>query len=377
MSSDPDLPEESVSHTPQSSPASGADEFYTPADGFYENIVTLLRNMLGVESATISVTDGQQRWLKVSSGLNSEDIYNDVQFYAGVPILSVNKEIVGTLSALDSRNLTLAPGQVQALDDISRVITDFYELRQLAANDGLTGLLTRRAFEDEGNRVAQLSARHRHTLHIVSFDVDHFKSINDTYGHAAGDKVLKAISKASMSQLRQSDVFGRLGGEEFGVLLPETDEKGAILVAEKLRVAIGSLRFEFAGKTMGVTASFGIATQKDRKYDLPTLLNRADAAMYKAKQTGRNRCVTWGDNADVVQRVVRRRVLKAGQITFAGSHASIDCTVRSLGQEGAGLDLVTTSNVPDEFRLVIRSENLRVGCRVLTRTRTHLEVEFL
>ncbi|WP_084417982.1 GGDEF domain-containing protein [Henriciella litoralis] len=351
------------------------DVTYAPADDFFENIVDVLRNMLGVESATISVTDGEQRWLKASSGLDHEDIYSDVKFYAGVPILSADNEIIGTLSALDSKERTLSPGQLQALEGIARVVRDFYELRRLAVSDGLTGLLTRRAFEEEADRLAKLCTRHRHPLQMICLDVDRFKSINDTYGHAAGDKVLKAVSETCRAHLRQSDVFGRMGGEEFAVLLPQTDGDGAVLVAEKLRVAIGAMRFEFNGETIGVTASFGVGTQKDRRYDVATLLGYADAAMYQAKQTGRNRTCVWGE-ADRAERVVRRRVLKAGQIVFAGSHASIDCTVRSLGQEGAGLDLVTTMNVPDEFRLLIRSDQLSVFCKVTSRTRTHLDVEF-
>ncbi len=351
------------------------DAPYSPADAFFENIVATLRNLLAVESATISVTDGQQRWLKASSGLESEDIYSDVKFYAGVPIRTDDEEIIGTLSALDSSEKKLTRNQLEGMENIARVVTDFFKLRQLASNDGLTGLLTRRAFEEQSNRVTQLCARHRHNLNLICFDLDHFKSINDTYGHQAGDSVLQSVAKTCTSHLRQSDIFGRLGGEEFALLLPQTDESGAVLVAEKLRRAIAALRFDFSGKTVGVTASFGIAGQKDRQYDLPTLIGRADASMYEAKQNGRNRCIAWGQ-ADVVQRVVRRRVLKAGQIVFAGNVASIDCTVRSLGQEGAGLDLVTTTNVPDEFRLLIRSDNLSVSCKVLSRTRTHLEVEF-
>lgn len=349
---------------------------YTPADKFFENTAHLLRNMLGVESATIMVTDGQQRWLKASTGLNPDDIYNDVKFYAGVPIHSVNNEIIGTLSALDSNERILPPTQLAAIEDISRIVTDFYELRKLAVNDGLTGLLTRKAFEDEATRLTDLCRRHRHPLNVIYFDVDHFKSVNDKFGHEAGDKVLRAVSETCRTHLRQSDVFGRLGGEEFAVLLPETDQKGAILVAEKLRIAISAIRFSFRDETVGVTASFGVAGHEDRNYDLNEMLGRADSAMYEAKQSGRNRCVTWGSH-DRVNRVVRRRVLKSGQIAFYGQHAVIDCTVRSLGQEGAGLDLVTTANVPGEFRLIIRSDDLSVACKVVERTRTHLEVEFV
>ncbi|MEQ3649205.1 MAG: GGDEF domain-containing protein [Hyphomonas sp.] len=349
---------------------------YAPADEFFENIVSLLRNMLGVESTTIMVTDGEQRWLKASTGLDPDEIYSDVKFYAGVPIHSVNDEIIGTISALDSSERDLPPSQLQALEDVARVVTDFYELRRLALSDGLTGLLTRRAFENEAERLTQLCTRHRHPLTLVYFDVDHFKSINDSYGHHAGDKVLKALAETCRTYLRQSDVFGRLGGEEFAILLPETDEKNAVMVAEKLRTAIGAMRFNFKDSTVAVTSSFGVATQSDRTYDLTTLLARADTAMYQAKQTGRNRCMVWGAG-DRVDRVVRRRVLKAGQIAFSGTHASIDCTVRSLGQTGAGLDLVTTMNVPDAFHLLIRSDKLTVSCKVVSRTRTHLDVEFI
>lgn len=355
---------------------SKSEEHYAPADEFFQNIVSLLRNMLGVESTTITVTDGQQRWLKASTGLDPDEIYSDVKFYAGVPIHSGDNEIIGTISALDSNERELPPGQLKAMEDVAKVVTDFYELRRLAVNDGLTGLLTRRAFENEADRLLQLCTRHRHPLNLIYFDLDHFKSINDTYGHHAGDKVLKAVSETCRGYLRQSDVFGRLGGEEFAVLLPETEESGAILVAEKLRMAISAMRFTFNGDTIAVTSSFGLSTQKDRKYDLPTLISRADAAMYEAKNSGRNRCIVWGAT-DRVERAVRRRVLKAGQIAFTGSHASIDCTVRSLGQEGAGLDLVTTTNVPNEFRLFIRSDELSVSCKVVSRTRTHLEVEFI
>ncbi|KCZ54425.1 hypothetical protein HY29_14295 [Hyphomonas beringensis] len=346
-----------------------------PSSSNFDNIIALLRSMLMVETVTISIAYGQHEHLLASSALPQDDIYSNVQFFAGVPIYSYEKEIIGTLSVMDSRPRELTPNQLTSLEDVSRVAADLFELRKLASIDGLTGQMTRRAFEQEASRVLQLSSRHKHKVSMIGLDVDHFKSINDTYGHAAGDEVLKKVAQTCAETLRTSDMLGRLGGEEFAVLLQETDHEGATQVAEKLRKAISLLRFEFDGKTVGVTASFGISSNAHADYDLSKLLEQADAAMYKAKQTGRNRCVAYGDEK-LPERVVRRRVLKSGQIQFAGNAANIDCTVRQLGQDGAGLDLVTTANVPNEFRLHIRSDGLTANCKVIERTQTHLDVVF-
>ncbi|KCZ51791.1 GGDEF domain-containing protein [Hyphomonas pacifica] len=346
-----------------------------PSSSNFDNIIALLRSMLMVETVTVSIAYGQHEHLLASSALPQDDIYSNVQFFAGVPIYSYDKEIIGTLSIMDSQPRKLTPNQLTSLEDVARVASDLFELRKLASIDGLTGQMTRRAFEQESRRVLQLSSRHRHNVSIIGLDVDHFKSINDTYGHAAGDEVLKKVAQSCAETLRTSDMLGRLGGEEFAVLLQETDHEGATQVAEKLRMAISLLRFEFDGKTVGVTASFGITSNVHGDYDLSTLMEQADAAMYKAKQTGRNRCVAYGDE-QLPERVLRRRVLKSGQIQFAGNAANIDCTVRQLGQDGAGLDLVTTTNVPNEFRLHIRSDGLTANCRVVSRTQTHLDVVF-
>ncbi len=383
----------------------------TPNEPFFDNIVELMRRMFSVDMAIIALVDGHRSWPKASAGLGGIEVArkdafshkvvetgkmlhvpdaltdrhfsthpmvrgeDGVRFYFGLPVRSADGQIVGTLAVLDRTPRHVQPHQIDALKNMARVLTDHLALRKLAVSDGLTGVLTRRAFETEGQRLAALCSRHRHALSLICFDLDHFKAINDTYGHQAGDKVLTEVAAACQSLLRESDLFGRVGGEEFGVLLPETSRRGALLVAEKIRRAVSELRFTFEGKVVGVTASFGVARDRNRRHDLSKLMGWADAAMYRAKKRGRNCCVALGVSSDP-DAGRRRRVLKAGQVVFAHNSAAIDCTVRSLGADGAGVDMTSTTDVPDRFQLVIRSDGLDARCRVTSRTPTHLEVDF-
>src|SRR5262249_3350165 len=152
-------------------------------------------------------------------------------------------------------------------------------------------------------------------LGAVSFDIDHFKTINDTYGHAAGDQVLKAVSAAVGERLRQGDVFARLGGEEFVALLPDADATIAFDVAEKLRNVVRSLKFPGSKPPIFVSASFGVAMFDPGSDDLDRLLAKADEALYEAKRNGRNRTERWrGSTTATTRQVTRRRVLKAGRL---------------------------------------------------------------
>jgi diguanylate cyclase (GGDEF)-like protein len=121
-------------------------------------------------------------------------------------------------------------------------------------------------------------------------DIDHFKSVNDGFGHPAGDEVLKAVAAACMQHLRENDAFGRLGGEEFGILLTETDAVGALDAAEKLRRAIEQLTVDVAGG-LRVTSSFGVASLPSAVAKPEDWIAEADRALYAAKHAGRNRCV--------------------------------------------------------------------------------------
>lgn len=165
------------------------------------------------------------------------------------------------------------------------------ELRQEARTDQLTRLYNRRALQEAAVREMARAKRHGLNFSVILVDVDRFKHINDKLGHQAGDLVLKAVAAALKDNLRVQDMAARFGGEEFMLLLPDTDAAGAKQVAEKLRQAVQDLSVHVKGTVVELTASFGVAAL-GRGWDFEDLLRRADQAMYQAKTLGRNRvCV--------------------------------------------------------------------------------------
>ncbi|MBX3705636.1 MAG: diguanylate cyclase [Pseudomonadales bacterium] len=164
------------------------------------------------------------------------------------------------------------------------------EMETLAHTDPLTGLSNRRYFMQRLHEEIERARRHGHPLSVALLDLDHFKIINDTFGHDAGDQVLRAVARTIFGVKRSSDVAARFGGEEFALLLPETDPAGAARVAERLREAIESLLVPRpAGAPLSVTTSIGVATLHSPEAGLDNLLIRADRALYDAKRAGRNR----------------------------------------------------------------------------------------
>jgi two-component system, cell cycle response regulator len=162
-------------------------------------------------------------------------------------------------------------------------------LEELSLTDPLTGLPNRRAFEQWADRELRGAARHGFGFWVVMADLDRFKSVNDTYGHAAGDEALKRFSTVLRENTRSSNICARFGGEEFVVALSHLDDRGVSVAVERLRSGFEAARFSFA-PLLSVTASFGIAgVNSGKTTDLKELLSRADAALYRAKQQGRNR----------------------------------------------------------------------------------------
>ncbi|MEE2877664.1 MAG: sensor domain-containing diguanylate cyclase [Pseudomonadota bacterium] len=383
----------------------------SPYDSAYDRLTRLVRATFGVEMAMISVIDAHRQWYKATEGFDFDEVpvretfcrrtlardeplvvenaaehptfennphvigEGGVRFYAGIPLKTREGFSVGTLCAVDTSPREFTDAELGILEDLAAIVVDQMELRERARTDELTGILSRRGFREEGARLFALARREEQPLSVIVFDLDHFKSVNDTYGHAIGDKVLKQVARVGSGRLRKSDLLARPGGEEFAILLPGTSMKDAQAFAEIIRRSIEHVDFRTRGKRFNVSSSFGVATLDEGLQDLDALLVCADMALYQAKANGRNCVVAWGDDWIDTQ-APRRRVLQAGTISFNAGLSDFDCSIRTIGADGAGLDLISTEEVPDRFELYIRSENRVVQCCVTARTATHLEVRF-
>lgn len=165
--------------------------------------------------------------------------------------------------------------------------------QKLARRDGLTGILNRQHFMDEAKAVLQYCGKSAREACMILVDFDNFKAVNDTHGHVAGDVVLQSAVAVLQVHMRSMDIFGRLGGEEFGILLPDCGVDTALQRAEQLRIAIAGLARAETGIDFDVSASFGVTSTRESGYDLRQMLIHADSALYRAKREGRNRVATF------------------------------------------------------------------------------------
>lgn len=163
------------------------------------------------------------------------------------------------------------------------------ELYRQATHDPLTQIHNRRHFIDQFEAEFRRAKRYGRDLSLVLFDLDHFKRVNDTHGHPAGDYVLKETANIIQMTLRGQDVFARFGGEEFSVLLPETNKDSASMLAEKLRAAIEGHTYRYNGTEISVTISLGVATMTEEHHEFADVIETSDQQLYRAKQSGRNR----------------------------------------------------------------------------------------
>ena len=162
------------------------------------------------------------------------------------------------------------------------------KLLNLSRTDHLTQLNNRGAWETDLEKEFHRFRRSKHSCCVVMFDIDHFKKVNDTYGHQAGDEVIRRTAKLLKETMRKSDVAGRYGGEEFGVILPDIDEKDALVFTERLRKKIEAELVEHEGFTINITISLGVSQLNDDCDSYQTWLEQADQALYVCKESGRN-----------------------------------------------------------------------------------------
>ena len=188
---------------------------------------------------------------------------------------------------------TASGGRMLTYVDITDLARNAEQLERLATTDALTGLYNRRHFmvalEGEWSRFH----RYYRSTSVLMLDIDHFKAINDRYGHAVGDEAIRAVANACLEGKRKSDIVSRIGGEEFAVLLPETSLSRAKTVAERIRKRIAAKTLEAHNETFRVTASIGVAEASVSMFGMEALMNAADQALYRAKAEGRDRSVCW------------------------------------------------------------------------------------
>ncbi len=302
-----------------------ADLLDTPPEAPFDRITKLVCAVLDVPIAIISLIDADRQWLKSAAGIERgqcpredsfcnhtikaraplviEDAGRDPRFidnpfvtqaphiasYLGVPLGSPDGYNLGALCAIDSKPRAFSEAQIEIMKSFAGLVTEEIELRRLAQTDQLTGALSRRGFCLELERAISRFVRHQQPSALLLFDIDHFKRVNDGHGHPAGDQVLRAVGQRMAEMLRSSDVIGRLGGEEFGLLLADADQAEALGAAERFRAAIQALRVGQA-PVLRVTASFGVAVLAPDLLATDTWLAKADAGLYAAKRGGRNRC---------------------------------------------------------------------------------------
>lgn len=186
-----------------------------------------------------------------------------------------------------------ASGEIKYFASIERDLTRYKKMERQLANmalfDSLTGALSRAAYLQHAEKEFKRAKRYHRPLSTIMIDIDHFKKINDQYGHAAGDHVLSIFVEAIEEEIRNTDAIGRIGGEEFALLMPDTPLKAAAHLAERIRQRINKYPY-IAGKMLiEVTASLGVAVMEDGDANYKAMLQRADEALYTAKHNGRNR----------------------------------------------------------------------------------------
>ncbi len=234
----------------------------------------------------------------IQTGVDEADSIENIKKTINTRIEVIQNNMDQFISVEQSRKKTSINSHKELTDRLSNMESETEELRRCiekerskAYTDALTKIPNRMSFDERITHEYRRWQRYNNRLSLCLIDIDKFKNVNDTYGHKAGDIVLQTVAGKCVSKIRGSDFFCRYGGEEFALILPETDLSAAITVAESLRESIEGCSFQYGDKTVPITISCGLAEFKG-KDNLDTIFRRADKALYKAKNSGRNCCIS-------------------------------------------------------------------------------------
>ncbi|MGV8988819.1 MAG: diguanylate cyclase [Cypionkella sp.] len=292
----------------------------------FDKLTELVRTVLGVPISAVTLIDAERQWFKSIAGLAACETSREISFcshaikhrkpmmvpdatldvrfannplvtgsplvrsYLGIPLETPDGYNVGALCAIDTKPRTFSAKEIALLTTFAKLVLNELELRQIAMSDGLTGAMSRRAWVEAAAKELARCRRDGTEASIILFDIDHFKRVNDVYGHPSGDVVLRTLAQRCFGTLRKSDMLGRIGGEEFAVLLPGTAAEGASELAERLRKQFADTPVDVNLNAVHVTASFGICSLRSSMDGVDAWLAAADKFLYAAKASGRNCC---------------------------------------------------------------------------------------
>jgi len=295
----------------------------TASEANFDLITRLVQQILNVPAVAITLIDHDTQYLRARQGVDLEttprgdavcdivvrsgkpliieDMHKDARVadnpavtgpmglraYAGAPVTTKAGFHLGSLCALDTKPRVFSPEQIDILRSFALLVSDLLELRAQVDHDYLTGILNRRGFEAMLEREISRINRNGSAATLALMDLDHFKSVNDTYGHPVGDKVLKALADLLSTRLRKSDYLARIGGEEFAVLLPDTALERAAKVVNRMRTSVAQFRMEDY-PDLSLTISIGLVDITRYDQDSAAMMREVDAAVYLAKSKGRN-----------------------------------------------------------------------------------------
>lgn len=299
----------------------------TPPEAPFDRITQLAMKVLKAPIAQISFVDAHRQWFKSIEGLDIRETPRNESFcthtikadeplivpdaladprfcqlprvvgapyvrsYIGASLCAANGQRIGALSVLDTKVRHPSAEEIGLVQNLARIVMDQLELRQAATTDHLTGALSRGAFIKAAARDVARARRLGSAQGCMLLDLDHFKSVNDKYGHAAGDQALQQVVAVMSDGLRGSDYIGRLGGEEFAVMLPGAGSTEALDIGERVRHTVMRAGLAMPDGYVRLTVSVGVATLSRTDDGISDLLRRADDALYAAKIGGRNRLV--------------------------------------------------------------------------------------
>lgn len=272
----------------------------TVSDGIYHHVNDAFeqtmgydrRALIGYSSYELNIWPNEEERLFIQESLFNgkpvEDYSCSVMSKQGAIIPA---SIWARLIHSEPEDMILLVGfdRTEEVDRLRSIETLNKSLHLLASTDSLTGLLNRRHFFEKSKGISTLCQRNRIPMSIIMCDIDKFKLVNDTYGHNIGDKVIKTFSKTLTNSVREEDILARWGGEEFVVLLPNTNAHQAMALAERVRQRVENLSLTAGDARLTFTASFGVAQLTKERPDIEEAIRQADIALYNAKNSGRNR----------------------------------------------------------------------------------------